>query len=1771
MARAIHKVHQQIRNSLHMMFILSSKGYKESVNSLHKHFEKYPALLTTSYSVMTNPSLSTKAYQEMITQWFEEDNTQQLFIKHVTNFEEHNTKIEVSTAALTYLHKTSQTALRKQYLCKNGSFPYFPLQYVREMVYLFHKITDEIVEKETKKLLNFGGAVGKVNEAIGRIDGFKMTLNNLVPQYDKQMEHVRILASDIKQLRQLYGEVNSEMKDCRNTLVDIDKEIVELNRMIDTMFAGLNPIFQAAVATLQSINKKAWQEVKSYRQPPEPIKEVLKAVCLLFQCPQNWEDGQVLLVDSNFINNLIYYDKEQITDEMFARLKGYLSNPSFTSKTMMQYSLAAVSILEWLKAIYRYCRAKQLSAPYKEMVEKLKEKQIQIKERLGELHGISSLYKVQLKEDLQGYRLVMKRAKDLDGQIQVIQKKVSEASHLVGNISEQHHMWQSEVSKSKMNLRTAFGDGMLAAASVSYLGAFDDQTRSKLQEEWIQHFDQPTFESSSPEILHPETRSVSVDALPSRRLSTSLSRLRSTPNMYNASPSTSSAVSVPTTSQEVMPPRRQVTFSIQKYNPMMEGNEFVYGKNVINEKDDNDYDEMDDKMSSRCDNEPFLLVRSAFCLRSVLSNYQELNDWKMNMNINDSRAIQNAIIMNTNLQHHRTFWPLLVDPDKQAEVWVRYLHINAPKPKATKPKKSGQSSKPSSRSPSPSASKTSLRSSSRGSSKKKSLRSSTRLSSSTSLVGIPADMVPPHERFLFIESDDTKLEQKIRNAVTNGLVVMVTLVEHLPLNPFLKLLVSCHETKTMGDGTKILVFENTKIVCHPLFYMYLILPIPFTICGYNFKALPLQELNVIDLSLSNEAVMTKLMHATLKADRGDFEHQRLANEKDILQRRQEMFNEFALFREKTMNLEGPLIEDKNILESLLACNRKMEKNQQIITETCNSDDEQLKELCLPYAPMVKKAAIIYAAFEHLPKMNECYFISFEMFLKIFVAALRRCDRGFSAQEMNLRANELSVVTTTAIFEHLTRMMFEQHLLLFYLLVVLETFNLSGAATTEEIGVFLYEFNSEDLEAIEDALPDKPRWITKEGWLKCFLLEKSIDVFSDLLEYLTADQADKKWPEYFKNPSALVNQVPEENLKDLTVFQRAILWKFCCPERLSEVCYTLVISQLGNVIPTKENYNIRDVFTSTNNTCPALFLLPSPGGHKDFDGSEGCLYADPVREVKRLAKELKIGRYVYVVNCCDQLNVESLLQCVDDCYRNGYWLVLNNYHMTPENIHNELLSVFQLILTTYKKQKEDSTVTPLQTDYLSGEEDRGENFRLWVTYTLHQGHQVPPAMLLQNSIRVSCETVPNFLSILTKCHRAVNFLLRNHKYNQRNLYKSKSHVTPFSTYTFDVAGFATIHAILLQQQCCAVPKKFPGPTPPVHWSLLDMAAMVDLAKPFLPLSNISIINKLTALFSSAYAGQCTTIYEVDHIQAVIKDILTVFYLTNQHVPKPEETSKESIDIFMETTSDSQTEVPLYQSSLMPSLVSAMIKAIIEGLVAETPSIRRFIHSPYLQDTIANSNGITDVVCQLFGMPASARGNLVCHLSRLLMDQISRITYWEDCHIVRRRCQAGAFHKSLDELIERLSDVLSTCPGVEPADVTTLYCLYPDENLIKLEMQSFVEMQQQMEKHLAILRKFINKEILLCEELHEVKNDLIVNKVPKCWLERTYPTETSLTDWIESFQLNFAKMLSFSQDYTVFQKHDLNIFLRPDRLIYAYLQTYTRKTFKDVSNIELYATR
>ena len=58
----------------------------------------------------------------------------------------------------------------------------------------------------------------------------------------------------------------------------------------------------------------------------------------------------------------------------------------------------------------------------------------------------------------------------------------------------------------------------------------------------------------------------------------------------------------------------------------------------------------------------------------MLSNYTELTDWKLNETLpSDLHSIHNALIIRTVADNHKFHWPLLLDPNNQAEVWVKAI------------------------------------------------------------------------------------------------------------------------------------------------------------------------------------------------------------------------------------------------------------------------------------------------------------------------------------------------------------------------------------------------------------------------------------------------------------------------------------------------------------------------------------------------------------------------------------------------------------------------------------------------------------------------------------------------------------------------------------------------------------------------------------------------------------------------------------------------------------------------------------------------------------------------------------------------------------------------------------------------------------------------------------------------------------------------------------------------------------------------------------------
>ncbi len=104
------------------------------------------------------------------------------------------------------------------------------------------------------------------------------------------------------------------------------------------------PALEAAVDSLNSLSKNDIVEVRSMQRPPEGVKLVIEAICIMKQIKPKksdgdkpgkkvddyWEPGRALLADpGKFLESLMTFDKENISEATIQKIKPYIDSPEF--------------------------------------------------------------------------------------------------------------------------------------------------------------------------------------------------------------------------------------------------------------------------------------------------------------------------------------------------------------------------------------------------------------------------------------------------------------------------------------------------------------------------------------------------------------------------------------------------------------------------------------------------------------------------------------------------------------------------------------------------------------------------------------------------------------------------------------------------------------------------------------------------------------------------------------------------------------------------------------------------------------------------------------------------------------------------------------------------------------------------------------------------------------------------------------------------------------------------------------------------------------------------------------------------------------------------------------------------------------------------------------------------------------------------------------------------------------------------------------------------
>eukprot|EP00854_Cymbomonas_tetramitiformis_P003900 gene3900-4861_t len=302
------------------------------------------------------------------------------------------------------------------------------------------------------------------------------------------------------------------------------------------------PALEEALSSLKNLSRNDIVEVKSMSNPPEGVKMVMEATCIMFdekpvmrnnpgdvkrKIADYWEPAKKMLVDPNrFLESLMSYDKDNISDPIIRKIEAYYNLETFTPERVAHVSRACTSICMWVRAMYNYHFVNMALIPKRAA---LKEAQGQLDDTLEVLaQAQERLWEVEQSVATleRNHREAVQKLADLQQQVRDCQIKLARAEKLISGLGGERKRWNDTIQSLTESIGNVVGDMAVAAGTIAYAGPFTPDFRSTIYQEWrgaLQHHELPhTPDCSLVSMLQDpvKVRAWHIAGLPSDNVST---------------------------------------------------------------------------------------------------------------------------------------------------------------------------------------------------------------------------------------------------------------------------------------------------------------------------------------------------------------------------------------------------------------------------------------------------------------------------------------------------------------------------------------------------------------------------------------------------------------------------------------------------------------------------------------------------------------------------------------------------------------------------------------------------------------------------------------------------------------------------------------------------------------------------------------------------------------------------------------------------------------------------------------------------------------------------------------------------------------------------------------------------------------------------------------------------------------------------------------------------------------------------------------------------
>ncbi|XP_037871312.1 dynein axonemal heavy chain 1 isoform X2 [Bombyx mori] len=363
---------------------------------------------------------------------------------------------------------------------------------------MFRNKRNSILE-ESNALRN---GLNKLNQTEIEVKQLQIELAELKPLMEKAAQETRVvieqIAIDTAIAEDARLKVEKEQAIAEQMAAETTAMAEDAQRDLDEAL----PALRAAEQALQELNRNDIVEVKALKKPPAGVILVIESLCVVFDIKpikepgatfgvkvlNYWRPGSAMLADPTaFLDSLINYDKDSITEDTIKKLKKFIQNPDYEPNKIAKVSKACMSLCMWVHAMYKYYHVNTGVAP----------KRAALAEAAARLHAVTRMLestKAKMRALLEGIAKLdaylqekEEEKRRMEEDINQCLARMDRAHRLLNGLSSERVRWTRTIKELDVAIVNLIGDILLSACAVAYITPFTEEFRKDLLLKWTQH------------------------------------------------------------------------------------------------------------------------------------------------------------------------------------------------------------------------------------------------------------------------------------------------------------------------------------------------------------------------------------------------------------------------------------------------------------------------------------------------------------------------------------------------------------------------------------------------------------------------------------------------------------------------------------------------------------------------------------------------------------------------------------------------------------------------------------------------------------------------------------------------------------------------------------------------------------------------------------------------------------------------------------------------------------------------------------------------------------------------------------------------------------------------------------------------------------------------------------------------------------------------------------------------------------------------------------